>query len=84
MTGSGGNSIALGAADLLAISDDRRDGLTYLTVLGDKGDELVLADKGWMPGKEQQIGSDVFDVFQNGNAVLLVHTDVDVSGLLLA
>ena len=73
MTGSGRNSIALGAADLLAISDDRRDGLTYLTVLGDKGDELVLADKGWMPGEQQNIDSDVFDVFQNGNAVLLVH-----------
>jgi hypothetical protein len=83
MTGSGDNIITLSATDLLAISDDRRDGLTYLTVTGDNGDDLVLADKGWTPGEQQKIGLEVFNVFDNGSAVLLVHTDVDVSGLLL-
>jgi hypothetical protein len=52
-------------------------------VTGDNGDDLVLADKGWTPGEQQKIGLEVFNVFENGNAVLLVHTDVDVSGLLL-
>ncbi len=82
LTGSGANALELDIRDLLDISDDTQDGTTILRVLGDADDAVRTADSGWIKGDNVNIGGQDFHQFDNGNARLLVDTDVDINGVL--
>ncbi len=81
LTGTGDNSLNLDIRDVLDLSDDTAGGITTLTVLGDAGDKVTVADDGWTRAAgEVEIDGQSFAQFDNGHARLLVDTDVAVDG----
>ncbi|NKB55075.1 MAG: hypothetical protein GKS00_01955 [Alphaproteobacteria bacterium] len=76
LTGTGGNTLRLTLRDLLDLSDDTSGGVTTLTVLGNAGDVVRLADFGWRAVGGTTIDGESFTRYENGNARLLVDADV--------
>ena len=80
LTGTGDNTLRLTLLDLLDLSDDTAGGITTLTVLGDAGDRVTVTDAGWTRAADTvEIDGQSFARFDNGNARLLVDTDVTVA-----
>jgi hypothetical protein len=80
LTGSGDNALALSALDLFHLSDDTAGGITHLTVYGNAGDSVTALDSGWSSGGVTTIGADLFQIFNNGHAQLLIDSDVTLVG----
>lgn len=52
-----------------------------LRIDGDASDRMTVTDFGWDDtGRQQSIGSQVYDVYTNGQATLLVDADIQVNG----
>ena len=69
--------VFLGFNDVNAINDQHT-----LRIDGDAGDHVTVTDFGWHESTQQQtIGNQVYDVYTNGQATLLVDHDVQVTVL---
>ncbi len=70
------DQVFLGFNDVNAINDQHT-----LRIDGDAGDHVTVTDFGWQESTQQQtIGNQVYDVYPNGQATLLVDHDVQVDG----
>ncbi|NKB55076.1 MAG: hypothetical protein GKS00_01960 [Alphaproteobacteria bacterium] len=76
LTGSGDNTLRLTLLDLLDLSDDTAGGVTTLTVLGDSGDIVRMTEDGWAVNGTTEIDGESFTRYENGNARLLVASDI--------
>ena len=80
LTGTGANSLTLDKLSLLGLSDDTSGGITTFTVHGDADDTVDLsADTGWVANGQRTEDGVTFDVYENGNAELLVEDPVTVT-----
>jgi VCBS repeat-containing protein len=82
LTGTGNNNLRLSAQDVFDLSDDTAFGITKLTIFGDRGDSVSTIDTGWANLGTTTIGADSFQIYQKGQAQLLVDTDITVVGIL--
>ena len=84
LSGNGDNSLTLTRLDLLNLSEVRIDGRAELRVDGNAGDRVTVPadDGGWVRGDDQTIGGNTYNVFNNGNARLLVNTALTLGGTL--
>ena len=73
----------IGKLDLFALSDDTSGGITHLTVHGDAGDGVSTLGSGWINQGTTVIGADTFNIFQKGNAQLIIDNDVSFNGILV-
>ena len=78
LSGNADNSLTLTRLDLLSLSEVRIDGRAELRVDGNAGDRVTVFGD-WMEGSRQEIGGTMYNVFDNGNARLLVNTAVAVA-----
>ena len=76
LTGSGNNTLRLNTLDVLALSDDTSGGLIRLTVHGNVGDVVDVVDSGWAIVGTTTIGANAYSIYQNGNAQIIVDSDV--------
>ena len=83
LSGSGDNSLTLNRLDLLNLSEVRTDGRAELRVDGNAGDRVATADSGWTARGREEIDEVFYNVYDNGNARLLVNTAIDISGIRL-
>ncbi|WP_051410422.1 integrin alpha [Mesorhizobium sp. LNHC221B00] len=83
LTGAGNNSIVLNKTDVFHLSDDTFGGFTHLTIHGDAGDSISMLDNGWANVGTTTIDDDTFTIYQNGQAQLIVDTDVSIAGVML-
>jgi len=74
ITGTGGNSLTLSFADVLAISSTS----DVLRIDGNAGD-TVNRGGGWSVASDQIIGSNTYHTYAQGLAVLLVDSDITVN-----
>ena len=84
LSGSGDNSLTLSRLDLLNLSEVRTDGRAELRVDGNAGDRVATADSGWTPRGREQIDEVFYNVYDHGNARLLVNAAIDISGIRLS
>ncbi|CAN7250637.1 hypothetical protein [Aminobacter aminovorans] len=82
LAGTGNNNLVLGARDLFDLSDDTLGGFTRLTVHGDAGDSVSTLETGWTNVGTTTIDDDTFTIFENGQAQLIVDTDINIAGVL--
>ncbi len=81
--GAGGNnSLMLNALDVFDLSDDTQGGLTGFTIHGDASDSVATLDSGWASTGTVTIGANSYTVFQNGQAQLIIDTDINSAGIL--
>ncbi len=80
---SDNNNLSLTRLDLLSLSEVRIDGRAELRVDGNDGDRITVSDNGWVPRGREEIADTLYNVFDNGNARLLVNTAIDISGIRL-
>jgi len=74
--GSNNSQVFLQFNDVNAINDQHT-----LRIDGGAGDQVTITDFGWQESAQQQtIGGQVYDVYTNGQATLLVDADIQVSG----
>jgi len=73
---TGAQRVNLDRLDLLDLSTDTSGGVTTLTIFGTVSDTVQRLDSGWVLSGSQIIGSDNFNIYLNGNARLLVDTDI--------
>jgi hypothetical protein len=79
---NGTNNLVLTAQDVLEMSNNVVSGQTRLAVLADSDNSVTTADGGWAAaGQTNYLGQD-YNVFNNGNAQLLLHVDADASGIV--
>jgi Ca2+-binding RTX toxin-like protein len=71
LTGTGDNTLYVDAQEVLNISSTT----DTLRVRGDAGD-VVHRGGGWTRGEDQQIGENLYATYTQGDATLLVDTDV--------
>jgi hypothetical protein len=76
------NSLTLSALDLFHLSDDTSGGVTRLTVYGDASDIVSTLDSGWVSAGTTEIDGETFNVFQNGQAQLIIDADIALGGFL--
>ena len=69
------NEVFLAFNDVNAMNDQHT-----LRIDGGAGDKVTVTDFGWHEGAQQTIGSQVYDVYTNGQATLLVDADIQVAG----
>jgi hypothetical protein len=68
--------VFLGFNDVNAMNDQH-----VLRIDGGTGDQVTITDFGWQESAQQQtIGNQVYDVYTNGQATLLVDADIQVDG----
>ncbi len=78
LSGSGANSLRLTRQDLLNLSEVRTNGRAELRVDGNAGDRVNISSD-WMEASgTQDTGGTTYNVFDNGNARLLVNIAVAV------
>ncbi len=92
-SGSMNNTLTLTRLDLLSLSEVRTkgtvstqegtEGRAELRVDGNAGDRVATADNGWVPRGREEIADVLYNVFENGNARLLVNTAIDIGGIRL-
>mgnify|MGYP002651338978 FL=1 len=79
---NGTNNLVLTAQDVLEMSNNVVSGQTRLAVLADSDNSVTTADGGWAAaGQTNYLGQD-YNVFNNGNAQLLLHVSADASGIV--
>ena len=83
LSGQADNSLTLNRLDLLNLSEVRIDGRAELRVDGNAGDRVATADSGWTARGREEIDEVFYNVYDNGNARLLVNTAIDISGIRL-
>ena len=76
LAGFGDNTLVLDKLSVLRLSEDTADGVTTLTVDGDSGDTVQFAESGWAQNGSETIDSVTYDIFENGNARVLVRDGV--------
>ena len=80
LTGSGNNSLALTAQDVLDLSDT-----DTLIVTGDAGDSVASTGLGWIAGGTEVIGTETYNKFTVAigadTATLLVDADMTASAI---
>ena len=80
LTGSGDNTLILTLQDLLGLSNDVSGGIITLTVDGDAGDRVKLADFGdWAQQAGTNVGGVDYAVYTNGTGRLLVQDTISVT-----
>jgi hypothetical protein len=72
MRGSGSQQLVLDKRDVFRLSDDTSGGMTRLTIHGDSTDNFSTSDGGWSANGSVTIGSETFNVIDNGHAELLI------------
>ncbi len=75
-TATGNQKILLTKLDLLGISDDTSAGNTTLTIHGTTGDIVEIGDLGWTSGGTTMIDGEAYNIWQNGNARLVIDQDM--------
>ena len=75
---SNSNGLSLTRLDLLSLSEVRTEGRAELRVDGNAGDGVSAGDTGWMFEGTQEIDTVTYNVFDNGNARLLVNIAVSL------
>ncbi len=83
LSGGGDNSLTLTRPDLLNLSEVRTEGRAELRVDGNAGDSVTADDNGWVQQADDTIDGTTYNVFDNGNARLLVNTAVSLGGNLM-
>lgn len=74
--GSNNSQVFLGFNDVFSINGGHN-----LRIDGDANDKLTVTDFGWDDTDQQQtIGGQVYDVYTNGQATLLVDADIQITG----
>jgi hypothetical protein len=79
---NGNNNLVLTAQDVLEMSNNVVSGQTRLAVLADSDNSVTTADAGWVAAGQTNYLSQDYNVFNNGNAQLLLHVDADTSGIV--
>jgi len=79
LTGTGNNALVLDRLALQDVSDDVTGGRNLLTVNGDAGDNVTLADNGWFLDGSTVSGGVTYTRYSNANAELLVEAGVGVT-----
>ena len=80
LTGSGDNSLSIALADVLDMSGEVSNGVTTLTVNGDAGDVVSVADFGdWAQQADAVVEGADYHVFTNEFGRLLVEDNVTVT-----
>ena len=73
--GSNNSQVFLEFSDVFSINSGHS-----LRIDGDANDKLTVADFGWTDTGQQTIGGQVYDVYTNGAATLVVDADIQISG----
>lgn len=78
LTGSGDNTLKISLADILDMTAiDASTDKHLLYVDGNNGDTVNLADiSGWTKGSDTTISSNTYSIYTNGNAQILIDTDI--------
>ena len=76
LSGSGDNSLIVDRLAILEITENRANGEATLIVNGNAGDSVTAAD--FVANGTQVVGGVTYNLFENGNANLLVAQDVNV------
>ena len=85
LTGTGANSLQLGATDVQKASGVRESGKSILRVEGNADDRVVIDDSGWTKtGTTRTMGGNDYLLYTHANALMLVDTDISVNGPGLA
>ena len=81
LTGTGANSLQLGAADVQKASGVRESGKSILRVEGNADDRVVIDDSGWTTtSRTRTIDGNDYLLYKHANALILIDTDISVSG----
>lgn len=72
LTGHGDNAVELDVLNVLNMSENSN----VLRIDGDDGDSVLSLELGWLSGDVTTIGAVEYQVYLNGNATLLVDTDL--------
>mgnify|MGYP003638120837 CR=1 FL=1 len=72
LLGTGGNSLVLKQADVLAATDDDN----ILIIKGDALDSVSSVTEGWVQGGDQVIDGETYNSYTSGTATLLVDADI--------
>jgi hypothetical protein len=88
LTSGADASVTLNVNDILSMSNEivglPGEEKTRLTIVGDAGDSVNVADAGWSSHGQLDVGGISFNVFEHGSAQLLVHSEVPTTGLPVA
>ncbi|MFN4143611.1 Ig-like domain-containing protein [Aestuariivirga sp.] len=76
LTGTGNNTLTLDRLSMLDLTEQRTNGVAVLTVTGNAGDSVSLADAGWLYGGTLSSGGQVFERYTSGNAELRIQNTV--------
>ena len=81
LTGTGANSLQLGAADVRQASGARESGKSILRVEGNADDRVIIDDSGWTrTSTTRTIDGNDYLLYEHANALILIDTDISVSG----
>ncbi|PHZ85269.1 beta strand repeat-containing protein [Paremcibacter congregatus] len=72
LLGTGGNSLVLTQADVLAVTDVDN----ILIIKGDGDDSVSSVTQDWVLGDDQVIGGETYNTYTSGTATLLVDADI--------
>ena len=78
LTGTGNNSLVLDAQAVFQTSNDTSGGVTTLRIEGDAGDVVNVGSSGFMADGTETLGAEIYNVFTDGQARLLVDQEVTV------
>ena len=77
--GTANSQAFLGFNDVFAMNGEHK-----LRIDGDINDKVTVTDFGWDDtGQQQTIGGQVYDVYTNGQATMLIDADIQVTGSFL-
>jgi hypothetical protein len=76
LTGSGNNTFTVDRLSVLDLSEERSDGVAILTVRGNGGDAVRLADVGWIYQDDVTVNGVTYARYANGNAELRIESGV--------
>ncbi|MGB1035280.1 MAG: integrin alpha, partial [Primorskyibacter sp.] len=78
LSGSGANSLTIDRLTVEDLSNRTANGITTFTVGGDADDMVHLSDGGWTQNGQRTENGTVYDVYEQGNAEVLIEDPVTV------
>ncbi|MEP2927352.1 MAG: hypothetical protein ABJP31_25070, partial [Bauldia litoralis] len=76
LTGTGDNTLTVDRLSVFDLTEERSGGKAIVTVTGDAGDIVNVADAGWFYQGSVEDGGAIFDRYTNGNAELRIEYGV--------
>jgi hypothetical protein len=76
LAGTGNNTLTVDRLSVLDLSEERSNGVAILTVRGNAGDAVSMADHGWFHEGGVTVGGVTFERYTNGNAELRIEEGV--------